>query len=281
MARTVPYDPTRAALLRPGDAGDYFAGWGGEGEGTLCVEMARLAYCRDRDKLERSLGRVGFALAAGPWDREGTFGWLATSNERSVLAFRGTDTDDPTDAIDDALFLPRSWGGLPGKVHLGFTRALDRVWDEVRPALAGISGRVVFTGHSLGAALATLAAALQPPAHLYTVGSPRVGDAEFAAAVGQRVAATRYVNCCDLVCRVPPRPYAHVGRVVYIDRLGRVREAPAKSVVERDRARGRRDYLTEYAWRTGNFVVRDLADHAPINYVAPLRSARTRSRSAP
>lgn len=272
MARTVPYDATRAALFRPGEADEFFAGWGGEDEGALCAEMARLVYCREAGKVERSLGAVGFGLAAGPFDRDGTYGWLATSRERSVLAFRGTESDDPTDVIDDALFRPRPWEG-PGSVHLGFSRALDRVWHEVRSALARTSGRVVFTGHSLGAALATLAAALHPPAHLYTVGSPRVGDADFAAALGERVAATRYVNCCDLVCRVPPRPYEHVGRLVYIDRLGRVREAPAKPVVERDRARARRDYLTEYAWRSGNNVLRDLADHAPINYVAALRSA--------
>ena len=45
--------------------------------------------------------------------------------------------------------------------------------------------RLILAGHSLGAALATLAATVFPPALLVTLGSPRVGDAEFVAALAE------------------------------------------------------------------------------------------------
>jgi hypothetical protein len=30
------------------------------------------------------------------------------------------------------------------------------------------------------------------------------------------------------------------------------------------------EYLLKYAWKSGNVGVRDLADHAPINYVTAI-----------
>ena len=271
MARTVPYDASREALFCPGEAEDHFAGWTSEGEAALCAEMSRLAYVRDRGKVERSLGRVGFSLAAAPFDRDGTSGLLATRDDLAVVAFRGTEPDDLRDLIANALALALPWQG-PGRVHRGFARALEPVQEQVEAALSRVSGRIVFTGHSLGAAVATLLAALHPPAHLYTIGSPRVGDAEFVAALGEKVAVSCFVDCCDLVCWLPARPYRHLGRLFYIDREGGVRDAPAATLVRRDRGRGRWEYLQTYSWRRGTPFLRDLADHAPINYVAALRS---------
>jgi hypothetical protein len=41
-----------------------------------------------------------------------------------------------------------------------------------------------------------------------------------------------------------------------------------------DRAAARVDYLEKFAWRVGSVLVRDLADHAPINYVRVLVEGR-------
>ena len=88
----------------------------------------------------------------------------------------------------------------------------------IRDSLLGkrFDRRLFITGHSLGAGLATLAAAdlaSQGAAHsptTYTFGSPRVGDKQFASKYNALTAATsfRIANTCDLVTAIPfPVPF--------------------------------------------------------------------------
>ena len=158
-----------------------------------------------------------------------------------------------------------------GRVHMGFADALERIWNDIDAALAGLEGELLCTGHSLGAALATLAASRRPGSRLITFGSPRVGDDDFVAALEDQADVSRFVNCCDLVTRLPPFPYKHVGRLHYLDRDGAVVEEPENLLVARDRRRARISYFFGHSWRFGNVFLRSLADHAPINYVSALR----------
>jgi hypothetical protein len=131
------------------------------------------------------------------------------------------------------------------------------------------STRVLLTGHSLGAALATLLSSRMPSAHLYTYGSCRVGDAAFAQTM-QATSHTRFINCCDLVTRVPPASlgYVHAGSPWYLDRNGRLLKSPSEGEVKADRLKGAAWYFIRYAWSPGTVFFRYLADHAPINYVS-------------
>jgi pimeloyl-ACP methyl ester carboxylesterase len=124
----------------------------------------------------------------------------------------------------------------PGRfVHAGFKGALDSIWSELHPRLlehARARRPIWMTGHSLGAALATLAAdRLGDVQGLYVFGSPAVGDRTFADAFP--VNAFRIVHHRDIVARVPPfgsRPdkgqseYVHVGVLKFIDGEGRLRD---------------------------------------------------------
>lgn len=113
----------------------------------------------------------------------------------------------------------------------------DLIWIEVRERLLAQARErrpVWMAGHSLGAALATLAAdRLGGVRGLYTFGSPAVGDQAFAEDF--RVNAYRYVHHRDIVTRVPPfgwyegeekrrGDYVHVGALKYIDGDGRLRD---------------------------------------------------------
>jgi len=138
----------------------------------------------------------------------------------------------------------------------------------------------LFTGHSLGAAMATLASSLQAPKSLYTIGCPRVGDQAFADLL-QGLDNHRYVDCCDLVPRVPPEEilglkcYAHLpGKIHYIDFDRAVRQLdPSDPYIDGDQTKAEEDYLKNYSWRIGDVALRPLADHAPVNYVLPVTVA--------
>src|SRR5262249_10931814 len=159
---------SRQSLFHP-CAPPFFSGWQPATDESLCCELSRLAYC-GRPVVEAELPAASMRFVAGFADG-GTYAFLAEGVSprppRAVLAFRGTEPDDPTDIIDDARFLPAGWSGN-GLVHIGFFEALDRVWKDVAKALTGLGKPVLFTGHSLGAALATLAAGLRAPSQLIT-----------------------------------------------------------------------------------------------------------------
>ena len=79
-------------------------------------------------------------------------------------------------------FLPEPWD-QGGKVHRGFKAALSEVWTSLEKHISNLHRnnlKIWLTGHSLGAALATLAAdRLGNAQGLYTFGSPRIGDRDF------------------------------------------------------------------------------------------------------
>ena len=274
------YDPSRAALLTPARGAVFFPAGRPATEPALCVEMSRLAYApfeRDpaaRNKVQEALQRIGFApgylFSAGE-----TQGLLTTDAERSlsVLAFRGTEVN-PGDWATVLHAWPGAWPE-GGRVHEGFAAALAAVWTDLAPRLADAPGRKLYTGHSLGAALATLVASRQPPHALYTYGSPRVGDEAFLRTLSP-FESHRFTNCCDMICRLPPQAfgYRHHGPVSYLDREGAVHVAPADAEVRRDHLRARLAYLWRWAWRPGNVWTRDLADHAPVNYFSALSQLR-------
>jgi hypothetical protein len=139
------------------------------------------------------------------------------------------------------------------------------------------STRILLTGHSLGAALATLTASRMPLSNLYTFGSCRVGDASFAEAMGT-INNTRFVDCCDLVTRVPPKEfgYVHVGSLRYIDRNGELLDSPSEETINADRLKAAAWYLVRHSFLPGTVFTRDLADHAPINYVSGVMGLRAR-----
>ena len=127
-----------------------------------------------------------------------------------------------------------------GRVHQGFQDALDEVWepsapqDGLRAHLDQAQQRETsprplwFTGHSLGGALAILAAARYGQAQgVYTFGAPRIGDLDFRNQFS--VPAYQVINQRDPVpCLPPGRVYQNVGHLVYIDRGGTLHTRPSQ-----------------------------------------------------
>lgn len=210
------------------------------------AEFADHAYETNPVLLNGWLQQHGFTLRSSFHDAEtDTQGFLATAGDLAVLAFRGTEQkldDWLTDAKADQIADPV--GIVPGVLHRGFINAFNSIAASVGAEFDALKTRgatLHVTGHSLGAALATLASlhcearasSAGLVASVHTFGSPRVGDPVFAAAFARalRGRAFRFVNHEDIVTRVPPPRlplrgrewhYSHVGEMTYIDADGRI-----------------------------------------------------------
>ena len=162
--------------------------------------------------------------------------FVASNDKFAIVAFRGSEArlresdSDPrhvmADWIADLNFLPEAWDH-GGKVHRGFKEALEEVWPELEEYISTLQKndrKIWITGHSLGAALATLAADRYGNIQgVYTYGSPRVGDRGFQEDF--HVNAYRFVNNSDIVTKVPPASvYCHVGELKYIDSDGLIHD---------------------------------------------------------
>jgi triacylglycerol lipase len=148
--------------------------------------------------------------------------FVAAGANAVVIAFRGTESLGDWLGNLNASWTTRSYG----KVHRGFLAAFQVVEAQLQSALSPLGGRpVLLTGHSLGGALATVAAAewqgQVPLTAIYTYGQPAVGKGAFPSFVDQHYAGKffRFVNDDDIVTRVPPT-YRHVGRLFHFDEDG-------------------------------------------------------------
>jgi triacylglycerol lipase len=175
------------------------------------AEAAWLAYWHDSGAAER-VWRERAGMSCRLVTNHGAEAYLMASSRFAIVSFRGTQPEDWSDLFDDALYLTKPWD--TGHVHAGFARRLDALDGEIRPFLDDLPGGclVWFTGHSLGAAVATLAAYRYRTraGGVYTFGSPLVGNGLFSATVSATFSerSYRYVNDHDIVTRVPSPPFA-------------------------------------------------------------------------
>jgi triacylglycerol lipase len=160
-----------------------------------------------------------------------TQAYVAWNQAFALVAFRGTQPDSLIDVLTDAGIALKDWDVRGERVHAGFKAALDVAWDRIVEILTPLANRPVwFTGHSLGAALATLAGdrfvrerpvrALGELGGIYTFGSPLVGDRKFVDGFNARCGdrSFRFVNDQDSVTRVPPPlvGYRHVNNERFV-----------------------------------------------------------------
>lgn len=136
---------------------------------------------------------------------------------QAFVIFKGTAS--LYDALTDLnTGVKGSHTGLP--VHQGFYYAFDSVLIELRQFIGGLKGisSIHCVGHSLGGAVATLAAdwiksRSSMRVNLYTFGSPRVGLSMFARTCTSRLSPDniyRVNHTTDPVPMLPTWPFAHV-----------------------------------------------------------------------
>ncbi len=160
--------------------------------------------------------------------------FLATSPESVLISFRGTEALGDWMANLNLLTTTRPYG----KVHRGFLGAFQVVEHKLTSILEHNAGRrVLLTGHSLGGALALVAAAEWRNrfriAWVHTFGQPAVGKKEFQISIeeGYGDAYYRFVNADDIVPMVPPL-FRHAGRLYHFDDDGKLEQAYGSGELE-------------------------------------------------
>lgn len=127
-----------------------------------------------------------------------------------VLAFRSTAT--PAEVGRDLDLAQKGYPDPLGdaKVHQGFLKTWEDHRDLVMQCVADEDPEQIYvTGHSLGAAVATLASFELAQLHTvecYQFGCPRVGNPEFDTLIRAqpRLTLWRVVNATDIIAMLPP-----------------------------------------------------------------------------
>lgn len=239
------------------------------------------------------LGLAEFAPVSGP--RYGGQCYVVADESKIILTFRGTqvvksehvgdlerlhDTVKNVlrDIITDAKVRLVPWQGrAAGRVHQGFADSLNELLPALGERVAALrrdnpQRKLWLTGHSLGGALATLAAdRLEAVQGLHTFGSPQVGDATFATNFKQP--GWRFRNHTDVVAWLPSGTigYQHIAAGRYFDRRRKLRDEPGTAGLLKDGLQEAPLNLTKslaalHRRQWSAIAPECLNDHAPIFY---------------
>ncbi len=189
-------------------------------------EIAKYFGAKENADLKWTFASENFISTTNGKDID-TQAFVASSPTDIIVAFRGTEPFNPIDWATDRQVEQADisqFGFLAGmkqpgaKIHEGIGNAFVAAWPKVKDAVtkcddpSGVPKRLWITGHSLGGALATLAAAAfkitegREVTAVYTFGQPRVGNEAFAQEFNDALKARflRVVNDQDLIARLPP-----------------------------------------------------------------------------
>lgn len=181
-----------------------------EGKTAKFVSMVqKIAYDHEAEltELKEDLTRLNAKLIK-TFDKNGTQAIIVETDQAYVLAYRGTEATSLRDIKSDANAVLTKCK-TKGFVHKGFNQAFEQVADDISATLKQIEndGRpLIITGHSLGGAIATIAAKQlkfeSGIAACYTYGAPRVGDHDWISEI--KTPLHRVVNAADCVTMLPP-----------------------------------------------------------------------------
>lgn len=199
------------------------------GNARAAAWLCQLAYeTEDRTKISNILSTwnaafvgdgIVSAIVTTPLPISRTEAFVARRDGTRFIAFAGTDPIVVADWITDFRLHPNAEG-----VAAGFAEAAQSALPIIRALLNEDRSEPIYvTGHSLGGALAVIAAAALTREGfrieaVYTYGMPRPGTQEFKTSYDATLGARTYrlVYATDVVPTVPPSALGmrHVGRLL-------------------------------------------------------------------
>lgn len=233
--------------------------------GNATMYYSEVAYCGDYMGRTYSQEATGFKPVYEFDGKDETKGFLGYNDaDRNIfLVYRGSQdiANWATNLKAMLISCPDSWNLDSCKVHKGFLLAMQDVMDGILSQLTTLMSKyptykVIVTGHSLGAALATVTATELVTARgvdkntikLWHYGSPRVfNDAGSEAVSNLGIPIHRVTHYKDMVVHTPTQNmhYQHTSGEWYEDPTAEVRACS-----------GYEDPTCSYQWR-----VTSISDH--------------------
>jgi hypothetical protein len=191
---------------------------------ALACDLAYLPEAEAKPGYQTELGLDARLLSVG-----NTQAYLATNGNHIVVAFRGTESPTTIDGLKDCLLTDAAnllivpegrlgtdlaAAGVGAKFHMGFVKAIGDIWDPLYEAVEAEMKQkkrpLWLTGHSLGGALALLAAWLFKRKfvrvhQVYTFGGPMIGN-KLAVEAIDREFPNKIVRCVNGPDPVPLLP---------------------------------------------------------------------------
>ena len=194
----------------------------------VAAKLSAYAYKTEK-QAKAATKKMGF-----PWckliSRDGAECLIVKDRNDLWFAFRGTEPSKINDVMAD-LNVIKGAAKAGGKVHSGFQQEVNDLWMDILAEIEHndqlkVRKDVYMTGHSLGAAMATIAATRYQPIELFTFGSPRVGGSKFIRNI--KCPHLRFMNNNDIVCRIPPAwlGFRHHGDMIYFNSEGVKQDKP-------------------------------------------------------
>ena len=223
---------------------------------TFMAKLAKHAY--DKPAAFKKVFKKDWTIKM--FKNGGTECYTLTCPENYIVVFRGTEPTSWEDIKADIQFRKKKG------IHRGFDAALDDVWEDLKKHYDKNSKgkQLLVTGHSLGAALATLFSARinDENSACYTFGSPRTATPKVVKQMNFK--AYRFRNNNDVVTKVPPEflGFTHKSdKTTYFDCYGEIKEGWNRWYMIKEWFRG--TWLGIFQFKVDGF-----ADHGMGNYHA-------------
>lgn len=226
-----------------------------------------------------------------------TQAYVGQNDQAVVVAFRGSESPDTIDGFKDwlvtnannFLILPEGQlgtdfaaAGVGARFHKGFIEALAEIWDPLYSAVdAAMKTKerpLWVTGHSLGGALALMAAWRFQQQFLQvhevcTFGAPMVGNDAAAAAFQREFPGKifRYVDAMDIVPKLPTislitNTYTHCLAEQLLEASGADAETALKALAQQPPENGALEVVpVDAVW---NCLKDRIAHHMVASYIA-------------